>query len=161
MLRVRAVARIAHRLSVRLLDEPARRSLPADEFLLFLCDHASGPGDARMRGLDIEVAKARLVELALRKRVALDGRERLVAIDPSPTGDPLLDPVIADLVCQPGPQPWDAAQRASDGCADAYLERLERAGLIRSEQSYTRFLKRPVTRYSVSRRRRCRSTNAS
>jgi hypothetical protein len=131
------------------MSPPRALSLP-EEFLLFLCDHASGPGEARLRGLDTDVAKARLVELALRDRVALDGRGRLIATDPSPTGDALLDPAIVDLVRNPRSAPFEAPPRTCHGCARAYLERLERAALIRSEQAFTRFLKRPVTRYSVS-----------
>jgi hypothetical protein len=103
-----------------------------------------------MRDLDIDVAKARLLELVLRSRVGLDGtgrRAKLVASDPSPTDDLLLAPVIADLVRNRGLKPWDAAERTKAGCTGGYLERLERDGLIRSEQSHTRFLNRSVTRY--------------
>ena len=72
----------------------------AEEILLLLLDDESGefvPAPAWLRRCAL--AGAVLMDLALQNRIDTDLR-KLVVIDPTPTGDDLLDPILAKLVEQ-------------------------------------------------------------
>jgi len=63
----------------------SRRTLP-EELLLLALDPATGT-TAQPQSLDLGLAGAQLVELALAGRIAPDG-DRIAVVVPRPTGDP-------------------------------------------------------------------------
>ena len=66
----------------------SRRTIP-EELLLLALDPATGT-TAQPQSLDLGLAGAQLVELALAGRIAPDG-DRIAVVQPRPTGDPTLD----------------------------------------------------------------------
>ncbi|MFD1273044.1 GPP34 family phosphoprotein [Streptomyces kaempferi] len=66
----------------------SRRTLP-EELLLLALDPTTGT-TAQPQSLDLGLAGAQLVELALAGRIAPDG-DRIAVVAPRPTGDPTLD----------------------------------------------------------------------
>ena len=86
--------------------------------------------------LDHALAGAVLLDLALENRIDTD-TEALHVIDPTPVGDNLLDPVLADIIQEVATQPtetWLAriAKRGDDLQALA-LERLLAAGILEAD----------------------------
>ncbi|MYC32587.1 MAG: GPP34 family phosphoprotein [Chloroflexi bacterium] len=70
----------------------------AEELLLLLMDEDSGEyTPVPERTLGYALTGATLIELELRHRIDV-GPEALVVADPTPVGDDLLDPVLADMV---------------------------------------------------------------
>src|SRR3954466_13798401 len=65
----------------------SRRTIP-EELLLLALDPATGT-TAQPQSLDLGLAGAQLVELALAGRIAPDG-DRIAVVHPRPTGDPTL-----------------------------------------------------------------------
>ena len=110
----------------------------AEEILLLLLDDESGefvPVPALSR--QCALAGAVLMDLALQNRIDTDLHE-LVVVDPTPTGDDLLDPVLA-AVCEES-EVHDArfwVQRVADGQSDRIQERaltrLVAHGILESE----------------------------
>jgi len=76
----------------------SRRTIP-EELLLLALDPATGT-TAQPQSLDLGLAGAQLVELALAGRIAPDG-DRIAVVMPRPTGDPTLDSALELLICQP------------------------------------------------------------
>ena len=69
----------------------------AEELLLLAYDDQTGKATGSRIGLDLGMAAAVLVDLALAGRIAYrDGY--LAVVDPSPTGDPIPSPVINKAV---------------------------------------------------------------
>ena len=110
----------------------------AEEILLLLLDDESGelvPAPAWSR--QCALAGAVLMDLALQDRIDTDLR-KLVVVDPSPTGDDLLDPVLATIVEETGVHDaryWVGrmAEERSDRIQDGALSRLVRRGILESE----------------------------
>ena len=110
----------------------------AEEILLLLLDDDSGefvhsPVWPRRCAL----AGAVLMDLALQNRVDTDLR-RLVVVDPSPSGDDLIDPILATIVEEA--ESHDArhwveriADEHSDWIQEQALARLVRRGILESE----------------------------
>src|SRR5690606_41854702 len=69
----------------------SRRTLP-EELLLLALDPTTGT-TAPPQSLDLGLAGAQLVELALAGRIAPDG-DRIDVVVPPPTGDPTLDSAL-------------------------------------------------------------------
>lgn len=69
----------------------SRRTIP-EELLLLALDPATGT-TAQPQSLDLGLAGAQLVELALAGRIAPDG-DRIAVVMPRPTGDPTLDSAL-------------------------------------------------------------------
>src|SRR5438046_2234502 len=84
----------------------------ADDLLLALDDQTGRVFSRAVPSIPAGLAGACLLDLAVRERVALreasaagpawwqrltSGPRRLVAVDPTPTGDPLLDDVLASI----------------------------------------------------------------
>src|SRR5215471_12838977 len=114
----------------------------AEEIVLLLLDDASGEFAPLPQSVfGIVVAGAALMDLALRNRIDTD-LEKLVVVDPTPTGDDILDDALARLV-KAGPE-LNTTEALYDGAlqVDTYkaraLERLIAHGVLREESG--RFL---------------------
>ena len=98
----------------------------AEEMILLLLDDESGSfSHIPSWSMDYALAGGVLMDLALDNRIDTD-LERLMLIDGTPTGDSLLDPVLADIT----------ADAAAGGERDAryWIEReAERAPMVREE----------------------------
>ncbi|WDZ86795.1 GOLPH3/VPS74 family protein [Micromonospora cathayae] len=103
----------------------------AEELLLLAYDDETGKATMPRISLDLGMAAAVLVELALAGRVAYsDGS--LVVADPTPTGEPIVDEVLARIAATetPGtPSSW--VQRLRHGLRDKILGDLCRRGVVR------------------------------
>lgn len=88
--------------------------------------------------LRFALAGAELVGLVVAQRVGIRD-ERIVILDPSPTGDVLLDAALADIVHvtgggrPPKPKTWVARTRSHP--VTAYLRRLAELGIVREQRS--------------------------
>ena len=110
----------------------------AEEILLLLLDDESGefvPCPAWSR--QCALAGAVLMDLALQNRIDTDLR-KLVVVDPSPTGDDLIDPILASIVEETevhDARHWVGriAEEQSDRIRDRALSRLVRRGILDSE----------------------------
>jgi len=110
----------------------------AEEILLLLLDDESGefvPAPAWSR--QCALAGAVLMDLALENRIDTD-LHKLVVVDPAPTGDDLLDPVLATIVRDAGVQDarsWveRIAEEQSGWIQEQALARLVRRGILESE----------------------------
>ncbi len=106
----------------------------AEEILLLLIDEEHGDLSAAWspRRLDVVVAAALLMDLALEGRIDTD-LERLFVTDSTPLDDDLLDPVLADIVTGP-----------ADRTADFWLARVAEAGGEIRERILSRLVERGV-----------------
>ncbi|MEU6198142.1 GPP34 family phosphoprotein [Streptomyces sp. NPDC047061] len=106
----------------------SRRTLP-EELLLLALDPATGT-TAQPQSLDLGLAGAQLVELALAGRIAPDG-DRIAVVQPRPTGDPTLDCALELLRRRGAPVRavnWIGGPRL--GLRQVYLAHLERCGMV-------------------------------
>lgn len=97
--------------------------------------------DGKVNGattLRFALAGAELVGLVIAERVGIQN-ERIVVLDPSPTGDVLLDAALADIVHvtgggrPPKPRTWVARTRSHP--VTSYLRRLAELGIVREQRS--------------------------
>ena len=110
----------------------------AEEILLLLLDDESGefvPVPAWSR--QCALAGAVLMDLALQNRIDTDLR-KLVVVDPSPTGDDLLDPILAEIVEETAihdARHWveRIAEEQSGRIQDGALSRLVKRRILESE----------------------------
>ncbi|MEW2496291.1 GPP34 family phosphoprotein [Streptomyces nodosus] len=108
----------------------SRRTLP-EELLLLALDPATGT-TAQPQSLDLGLAGAQLVELALAGRIAPDG-DRIAVVVPRPTGDPTLDSALELLRRRGAPVRavhWIGGPRL--GLRQIYLSHLERCGMVQA-----------------------------
>ena len=102
----------------------------AEELLLLAYDDRSGKATGSRIGLDLGMAAAVMVELALAGRITYsDGA--IVVTDPTPTGEPIADEVLGRMA---GDTPHTAAswvQRLRHGLRDRILADLCGRGVIR------------------------------
>ena len=106
----------------------SRRTIP-EELLLLALDPATGT-TAQPQSLDLGLAGAQLVELALAGRIAPDG-DRIAVVLPRPTGDPTLDSALELLRRRGSPVRavhWIGGPRL--GLRQTYLSHLERCGMV-------------------------------
>lgn len=75
-----------------------------------------------------------LIRLTALGRVHVDDRQ-ITVLNQIPTGDAELDVALASLTSGKPPRPRNWVGRPRHGIRDAYLERLVKAGLLRSESS--------------------------
>jgi len=103
-----------------------------DELVLLALDEETGRWSRR--GLRFPIAGAVLFELALQRRIEVDG-DSLVVIDPTPTGVAYLDRVLAQLDAEPGKQDtalWiDRIGLSAEAIQEAVVERLIGRGILR------------------------------
>jgi len=124
-------------------------TMPEELILLMLDDRTGRLNESAGPASGYAVAGAILAELALRNRIDTD-MQRLFVADATPTGDDLLDPVLARIAADPGPaqgkddMPHDSRWwietlgQEADSFRDAIFARLVGRGILRAEQG--RFL---------------------
>ncbi|SCG65737.1 GOLPH3/VPS74 family protein [Micromonospora coxensis] len=102
----------------------------AEELLLLAYDDETGRATMPRISLDLGMAAAVLVELALAGRIAYaDGS--LVATDPTPLGEPILDGVLARIAADTPHSPSSWVQRLRHGLRDRILADLVSRGVVR------------------------------
>ena len=105
--------------------------LLAEDLLLLLTDDRTGRLVVNKAHVDVALGGAQLIELSLAHRVDLDDRKRLVILDASPTGDPLLDSALAILQHRAGKKPSAALGPLGKGLRPRLYDRLTAAGILR------------------------------
>lgn len=102
----------------------------AEELLLLGYDDVSGKAIGSRIGLDLGMAAAVLVELALASRIAFaDGS--IVVTDPTPVGDPIADDVLAKIAADRPHAPASWVQRLRHKLRDRILADLCARGVVR------------------------------
>jgi Golgi phosphoprotein 3 (GPP34) len=102
----------------------------AEELLLLAYDDTSGKATTSRIGLDLGMAAAVLVELALAGRIAYsDGT--LIVTDPAPTGEPIADEVLGRIAADTPRSPSSWVQRLRHGLRDRVLADLVARGIVR------------------------------
>ncbi|WP_405103361.1 GPP34 family phosphoprotein [Micromonospora sp. NBC_01412] len=102
----------------------------AEELLLLAYDDESGKATMPRISLDLGMAAAVLIELALAGRIAYaDGN--LVVADPTGTGEPTLDEVLARMAADTPHTPSSWVQRLRHGLRDRILGDLVARGAVR------------------------------
>ncbi|WP_229399822.1 GOLPH3/VPS74 family protein [Micromonospora okii] len=102
----------------------------AEELLLLAYDDESGKATMPRISLDLGMAAAVLVELALAGRIAYaDGN--LTVADPTGTGEPILDDVLGRIAADTPHTPSSWVQRLRHGLRDRILGDLVRRGVVR------------------------------
>ncbi|MBE1486972.1 GOLPH3/VPS74 family protein [Plantactinospora soyae] len=124
----------------------------AEELLLLGYDDKSGKATGSRIGLDLGMAAAVLVDLALAGRVAFsDGS--IVATDATPIGDPVADAVLAKIAADTPHTPASWVQRLRHGLRDRILGGLCERGVIsdvdETELGYIHIHRYPVLDPSV------------
>ncbi|MDG4822799.1 GPP34 family phosphoprotein [Asanoa sp. WMMD1127] len=102
----------------------------AEELLLLAYDNESGKATGSRIGLDLGMAAAVLVELALAGRIAYaDGN--IVVVDSTPTGVPVADAVLSKIESDVPHTPASWLQRLRHKLRDRILTDLVNRGVIR------------------------------
>ncbi|MCR0982089.1 GOLPH3/VPS74 family protein [Roseomonas populi] len=124
-------------------------TMPEELILLMLDDRSGRLHETAGPASGYAVAGAILAELALRNRIDTDP-QRLFVADAAPTGDAILDPVLARIAADPGPSEaegsvphnsryWiETLGREAETYREAIFARLVAQGILREEQG--RFL---------------------
>lgn len=124
-------------------------TMPEELILLMLDDRSGRLNEMAGPASGYAIAGAILAELAMRNRIDTD-TQRLFVTDATPTGDSLLDPVLARIAADPGPAPgeedmphgsrwWiETLGREADSFRDQIFARLVQRGILREEMG--RFL---------------------
>jgi hypothetical protein len=102
----------------------------AEELLLLAYDDQTGKATGSRIGLDLAMAAAVLIDLALAGRVAYVGGN-LTVTDPTPTGDPIADEVLARAATGGPHTPAQWVQRLRHGLRNRVLADLVQRGVMR------------------------------
>jgi len=109
----------------------------AEELLLLSHDEKTGHFH-NMDDAMPALAGAVLMELAIRNRIDTD-LDKLMVVDGTPTGEPVLDGILAQMVAEPGTHStddWvDFLKHNGQEVHDAALARLIERGILRREES--------------------------
>lgn len=109
--------------------------LIAEEFILLTQGDA---GVSLVTGRETGVAGALLAELSAMERVMLDDRNRIQVLDPSPTGDEILDSALLRLRNREGKKPDTVLSYVGKDMLRRLQERLSRDEIL--QESPTRLL---------------------
>jgi hypothetical protein len=126
--------------------------LIAEELLLLLTDDTTGKPVVGSTELEHGLAGAVLLELAMTGRVdvepgkGLGRKERLVVVDASPSGEPVLDEALRRIAQKPGRKPDTVVGALRKGLRDHLYGQLVTHGMLRAEQTKVLGLF-PVTRW--------------
>jgi hypothetical protein len=102
----------------------------AEELLLLAYDDQTGKATGSRIGLDLGMAAAVLVDLALAGRLAYVAGNLVVA-DPAPTGDPIADRILAKVAADEPHTPAQWVQRLRHRLRQHVLEDLIARGVVR------------------------------
>ncbi|WBB65039.1 GPP34 family phosphoprotein [Micromonospora sp. WMMD812] len=102
----------------------------AEELLLLAYDDETGKATMPRISLDLGMAAAVLIELALAGRIAYT-EGTLAAVDPAPTGEPIADAVLAKIAADTPHTPSSWVQRLRHGLRDRILGDLCSQGVVR------------------------------
>jgi len=135
----------------------------AEELLLLAYDDTTGKATMPRISLDLGMAAAVLIELALAGRLAYaDGA--LTVVDPTPTGEPVTDEVLGRIAADTPHTPASWVQRLRHGLRDRILGDLCRQGVVRdvdeTELGFIHVHRYPVVDASVEADTRQRLTEA-
>ncbi|MFI6779708.1 GPP34 family phosphoprotein [Micromonospora sp. NPDC050276] len=135
----------------------------AEELLLLAYDDTTGKATMPRISLDLGMAAAVLVELALAGRIAYaDGS--LTVVDPTPTGEPFSDDVLGRIAADTPHTPASWVQRLRHGLRDRILADLCRQGVVRdvdeTELGFIHVHRYPVVDRSVEAETRQRLAEA-
>lgn len=114
--------------------------LIAEDLLLLLTADDSGRLSAPAEQVDLGLAGAILLELALMSKVDLSGQGdggrpgRIIVADPAPTGDPVLDAGLEILAAHQGKKPSAVLKPLSRHLRRTLYERLADQGVLRAEK---------------------------
>jgi Golgi phosphoprotein 3 (GPP34) len=103
----------------------------AEELLLLAYDDETGKATVSRIGLDLGMAAAVLVDLALAGRIVYGQGGALVVTDPTPTGDPIADAVLAKVAGDDPHTPAQWVQRLRHQLRERVLEDLVARGVVR------------------------------
>ncbi|PHK96247.1 hypothetical protein CR162_02590 [Pseudoroseomonas rhizosphaerae] len=116
-------------------------TMPEEILLLMLDDESGRLTDRAAPSGDHALAGAILAELVLEERIGVEPG-RITVRDPAPTGDAVLDEVLARISAEPetqGGRRWiETLAREADRYRDHYFNRLVERGILRAEEG--RFL---------------------
>ncbi|MFI7489494.1 GPP34 family phosphoprotein [Micromonospora echinaurantiaca] len=102
----------------------------AEELLLLAYDDETGKATMPRISLDLGMAAAVLIELALAGRIAYS-EGALTVVDPTPTGEPVADAVLERMAADTPHSPSSWVQRLRHGLRDRILGDLCRQGVVR------------------------------
>ncbi|MEU4779785.1 GPP34 family phosphoprotein [Micromonospora sp. NPDC023633] len=102
----------------------------AEELLLLAYDDETGKATMPRISLDLGMAAAVLIELALAGRIVYS-EGSLAVVDPTPTGEPLVDGVLARMAADTPHSPSSWVQRLRHGLRDRILGDLCAQGVVR------------------------------
>jgi Golgi phosphoprotein 3 (GPP34) len=114
--------------------------LLAEDLLLLVTDDASGRLCVPAAQVDIGLAGANLLELALMTRVSLSGDHngskpgRIVVPDPAPTDDPVLDAALQIIIAHQGRKLATLIRPLGKNLRHTLYERLASSGVIRADE---------------------------
>lgn len=135
----------------------------AEELLLLAYDDTTGKATMPRISLDLGMAAAVLVELALAGRIAYAAGS-LTVIDPTPTGEPFSDDVLSRIAADTPHTPASWVQRLRHGLRDRILADLCRQGVVRdvdeTELGFIHVHRYPVVDTSVEAETRQRLAEA-
>ncbi|WP_410809888.1 GOLPH3/VPS74 family protein [Micromonospora sp. 067-2] len=135
----------------------------AEELLLLAYDDSTGKATMPRISLDLGMAAAVLVELALAGRIAY-GDGSLTVVDPTPTGEPVTDEVLGRIAADTPHTPASWVQRLRHGLRDRILGDLCRQGVVRdvdeTELGFIHVHRYPVVDRSVEAETRLRLAEA-
>ncbi|WP_319459023.1 GOLPH3/VPS74 family protein [Micromonospora sp. RTP1Z1] len=124
----------------------------AEELLLLAYDDETGKATMPRISLDLGMAAAVLIELALAGRIAY-AEGNLAVTDPAPTGEPVADEVLARIAADTPHTPSSWVQRLRHGLRDRILGDLCGQGVVRdvdeTELGFIHVHRYPVTDTSV------------
>jgi hypothetical protein len=103
----------------------------AEELLLLAYDDQTGKATVSRIGLDLGMAAAVLVDLALAGRVAYGPGGMLIVTNATPTGDPIADAVLAKVAGEDPHTPAQWVQRLRHKLRERVLEDLVARGVVR------------------------------
>jgi Golgi phosphoprotein 3 (GPP34) len=103
----------------------------AEELLLLGYDDESGKATVSRIGLDLGMAAAVMIELALAGRIRLGEGKTVAVIDPSPTSHPIADAALARIVADSPHTVASWVQRLRHGLREGVLADLCTRGVVR------------------------------
>ena len=106
----------------------------AEDLLLLLTDDATGKLLLPAEQVDIALGGANLLELTLLERVSLDDEKHVVVIDPSSTGDPILDGALRVIGARQGRKPKAVVEPLGENLRTVLYARLVAEGVLRAQE---------------------------